>query len=134
MSNRLHVRVLHFKRAVMRSTARGIFRKEERVVINILFSAINVHEAGYVGAVGCGEDIGGFEVEVLGKEIERLLEFANETREYQLDSHRATRTFRNVQASRRDKDPAGICHMSVSSPSRKDTLKGTGERCPDGAS
>ena len=71
MADGLNVRVVHLKRAVVRTEVPRIHGKENGVMIDELFFPIDVHECSYMCAVGGGEDVGCFEVEIFCVEIVR---------------------------------------------------------------
>lgn len=70
MPQHLRVEIPHLERRMVH-VGRGRLEKEKAVVVHELEAAVEVEEGGYVGAgAGVREDVGGFEVEVCGPEVE----------------------------------------------------------------
>ena len=77
MANGLDIRVVDLKRAVVRADVQRVLREEKGMVVHPLLFPVDVHKARDASAVGRGEDVRRFEVEVLCVEVVGPLKVAD---------------------------------------------------------
>lgn len=80
MTNGLDVGVVDLKGAVVwANTLGGVLGEEERVMVNPLLLAINMHECSDLGSRRNSKDVCCLQVEVLRVEVVRLLKVADKS-------------------------------------------------------
>lgn len=80
MTDCLNIRIMNLERAMVGTCFFAVLGEEKGMMIYPFFLSVDVHEGCYFYAVWCGQQVGSFEIEVLGVEVVCLFKTRNKPR------------------------------------------------------